>query len=72
MSLLTLFLMLLTSFVVEVPISQFKALSKKGNMLLLMQLLWLECPLNEGSMFKRLMAGIDDRFVADIDVTDIC
>ena len=31
---------------------------KTGNRLLLMQLLWLECPSNEGSMFKRLMAGM--------------
>ena len=50
--------MLLISFVAAVPISQLRALPKKGNRLLLTQLLWLECPSNEGSMFKRLMTGM--------------
>ena len=50
--------MLLTSFVVAVPISQLRALPKKNNRLLLMHLLWLKCPSNEVSVFKRLMAGM--------------
>ena len=50
--------MLLISFVVAVPVSQPRALPKKSNRLLLRQVLWLESPSTEGSMFKRLMAGM--------------
>ena len=50
--------MVLTYFVVAVPISKLRVSPKKGNRLLLMPLLWLQCPSNEGSMFKRFMAGM--------------
>ena len=49
-------LILLTSFIVAVPFSHLKALPKKGNSLLLRQLLLLICPSNKGSVFKRLIA----------------
>ena len=45
-------------FLVVVPVSQLKVSPKKGSRLLLTQLLCLECPSNEGSVFKRLMAGM--------------
>ena len=48
--------MMLMSLVVAVPVSQLRALPKKGNRLLLVHLLLFEVPSNEESVFKRLIA----------------
>ena len=58
MSWFILFLILFTSLVVAVSASQLRALPKKGNRLLLTCLLWLVFPSIEGSVAKRLIAGI--------------
>ena len=64
--------MLLTSFVVAVPITHLRVLPKKGNRLLLQQVLLCMCPLNEGSVFKRLIAemmvGLQELYISLIVV----
>ena len=73
MSWFTLFLMLLTSFVIAVPVSKLRESPKKGNRPLLTWLLWwLECPSSEGSHIQKVDGWYDNRFVGDIDVIDVC
>ena len=69
-------LILLTSYVVAVPVSHLRALPKKGNRLLLQWLLLLTCPSNEGSVFRRLIAemmvGLQESCISLILVSSTC
>ena len=66
-------LILLTSFVDVVPVSHLRASPKKGNKLLLRQLLLFKCPSNEGSVFRRLIAemtvGLQELYISLIVVS---
>ena len=66
-------LILLTSFVVAVPIRHLRASPKKGNRLLLWWVLLFMCPSNEGSVFKRLIAemmvGLQELYISLIVVS---
>ena len=76
MSWFTCSLILLTSFVVAVPVSHLRALHKKGNRLLLRWLLLFTCPSNEGSVFRRLIAemmvGLQESYISLILVNSTC
>ena len=76
MSWFTCSLIQLTSFVVAVPVSHLRALSKKGNRLLLRHLLLFTCPSNEGSVFRRLIAemtvGLQELYRSLIVVSSTC
>ena len=65
--------MLLTSFVVAVTVSHRRALPKKGNRLLLWWVLLCMCPLNEGPIFRRLIAemmvGFQELYISLIVVS---
>ena len=66
-------LILLTSFVVAVPVSHLRALPKKGSRLLLRQLLLFTCPSNEEYVFRRLIAemtvGLQELYISLIVVS---
>ena len=72
----TISLILLTSFVVAVPVSHLTVLPKKGNKLLLRQLLLFTCPSNEGSVFRRLIAemmvGLWELYISLIVMSSTC
>ena len=76
MSRFTCSLILLTSFVVAVPVSHLRALPKKGSRLLLRWLLLFICPSNEGSVFRRLIAeimvGLQELYISLIGVSSTC
>ena len=69
-------LILLTSFVVAVPVSHLRALPKKGNRLLLWQVLLFMCPLNEGSVLRRLIAemmvGLQELYISLMVSSSTC
>ena len=69
-------LILLTSFVVAVPVNHLRVLPKKGNKLLLRWLLLSTCPSNEGSVFRRLIAemmvGLQELYISLIVVSSTC
>ena len=76
MSWFTCSLILLTSFVVAVPVSNLRAVPKKGNRPILRGLLLFTCPSNEGSVFRRLIAemmvGLQESYISLILVSSTC
>ena len=76
MSWFTCSLILLTSFVVAVPVSYLRASPKKGSKLLLRWLLLFTCPTNEGSVFRRLIAEmtvvLQELYISLIVVSSTC
>ena len=69
---LTLFLILLTSLVVAVPVSQLSPSPKKGRRLLLVHLLKVDMPSKAGSLLSSCIAVNMRGFIGCVDAIQFC